>query len=173
MIAMQLVVDQPDRFSALVLASTRCTLDSSSQEKPVDRVALLREQGPEAAARSSAELIFSSRFRNQNPSYIQSFVSERMAFPKVPLMAAMNAAHGFNLSGELAIYKGPCLVIAGSEDALTKPADVRRVAECIPGSNFVLVEGAGHMIPVEQPTVFFAHLDRFFADHLGPATAAT
>jgi DNA-binding transcriptional MerR regulator len=42
---------------------------------------------------------------------------------------------------------------------------------CCGGSNFVLVEGAGHMIRVEQPGVFFARLDRFFSDHL-PATAA-
>ena len=87
-------------------------------------------------------------------------------------MAAMGAGQGFDLCSQLANYKAPCMVIAGSADVLTTPADVRHVAVCIPGSKFVIVEGAGHMIPVEQPAVFYGHLDKFLADHLMPAAAA-
>ena len=173
MISMQLTVDQPERFPAVVLASTRCRLDSGAKEKRVDRMAILREQGPEAAARSSAELVFSKRFMDENPGYIDSFIAQRIAFPKEPLMAAMGAGQGFNLCSQLAKYKAPCMVMAGSANVLTAPADVRHVAVCIPASKFVIVEGAGHMIPVEQPSVFYGHLDTFLADHLMPASAAS
>lgn len=162
MISMQLAVDQPQRFPTLVLTSTRCKVEASTAEKRVDRIAILRSQGPEASARSSAELVFSKRFISDNPAYIESFITQRIAFPPDALAAAMAAGLGFNVEGQLASYRGPCMVIAGSEDVLTKPEVVRDVAKAVPGSTFVMVEGAGHMIPVEQPSVYYSHLDKFF-----------
>lgn len=173
MISMQLAVDQPERFSALALASTRCKVEVSATEKRVDRIAILRSQGPEASARSSAELVFSKRFMDEHPDYVASFITQRIAFPPEPLAAAMAAGLGFNVESELSSYKGPCMVVAGSADALTKPEVVHYVAECVPGSKFVMVEGAGHMIPVEQPSVFYGHLDKFLADHLAYVSASS
>jgi 3-oxoadipate enol-lactonase len=166
MISMRLALDQPQRFPALILASTRCRVEPSPTESRVDRVAILREQGPEASARSSAQLVFSKRFIEENTHYIETFIKKRVAFPVEPLVAAMSAGRGFDVSEELGTFKGPSLVLAGSSDALTKPEYVRHVYECIKGSKFVMVEGAGHMIPVEQPSIFYAHLDGFFADHV-------
>lgn len=166
MISMQLAVDQQERFHALVLTSTRCKVETSATEKRVDRIAILRSQGPEASARSSAELVFSKRFMDENPTYIGEFITQRIAFPVEPLAAAMRAGVGFNVERQLGDYKGPCMVIAGSADALTKPDTVRQVADAVPGSTFVAVEGAGHMIPVEQPTIYYNHLDNFLANHV-------
>jgi len=169
MIAMQLALDEPRRFPALVLASTRCKVEADPAEKRVDRIAILRSQGAEASARSSAELVFSRGFMEGHPDYIARFIEQRIAFPVEALAAAMAAGRGFDVSAELAAYKGPCLVVAGSADALTNPEAVRQVSRCVPGSRFVMVEGAGHMIPVEQPAVFYGHLDEFLAAHVPPA----
>ena len=38
----------------------------------------------------------------------------------------------------------------GSEDRFSPPAAMKSMANEIPGSEFVLVEGAGHMAPVEK-----------------------
>jgi 3-oxoadipate enol-lactonase len=52
----------------------------------------------------------------------------------------------------LATIRVPSLVIVGSEDVLTPPAEMRRMAEAIPGSTFVEIPGAGHLANLEDPT---------------------
>ena len=140
---MRLALDEPERFIGLVLASTVCRVDTPPAGAMDDRVTRLREQGPETSARQSAELVFSPRFMEQHPAYINAFIAKRASFPPEPLIAAMQAGVGFDVCGRLATYKGSCVVMAGSADILTKPDTVRHVAASIPGSRFVTVEGAG------------------------------
>jgi 3-oxoadipate enol-lactonase len=51
----------------------------------------------------------------------------------------------------LSKIKIPTLVICGSEDKLSPPDVMKSMADKIPNANFVLVEGAGHMTPIENP----------------------
>ena len=46
------------------------------------------------------------------------------------------------------------LLMAGEHDELTPPAEVQAVAEAIDGARFVLIPGAGHMSPMENPRAF-------------------
>jgi pimeloyl-ACP methyl ester carboxylesterase len=45
----------------------------------------------------------------------------------------------------------PTLVITGQLDAWSPPAQHRAIAAAIPDSTLVIVEGAGHMLPLEAP----------------------
>ena len=45
----------------------------------------------------------------------------------------------------------PTLVICGSQDKLSPPAVMQAMADKIPNANFILVEEAGHMTPIERP----------------------
>jgi pimeloyl-ACP methyl ester carboxylesterase len=45
----------------------------------------------------------------------------------------------------------PVLVMTGSEDTWSGPAQHQAIAEAIPDSELVIVEGAGHMIQLEAP----------------------
>lgn len=45
----------------------------------------------------------------------------------------------------------PSLLICGELDALTPVQNMRSIAEKIPGSEFTVVAGAGHMTPLEAP----------------------
>ena len=91
------------------------------------------------------ELVFSPRFMEQHPAYINAFIAKRELSARASdrchasrrrLRRLRPARH----------YKGSCVVMAGSADILTKPDTVRHVAASIPGSRFVTVEGAGRII---------------------------
>ena len=164
MIAMQLALDEPERFSGLVLSCTLCRVTSPPPGSGTDRITELRAAGPEAAARSAANLIFSPAYREQHPEKMKAFLAKRAAFPMDALAAAMGAGSGFDIRDRLTTYRKPCAVIAGELDALTKADDVRLVAESVPGARFVTVAGAGHMVPVEQPAAFYQIVDEFIAD---------
>lgn len=45
----------------------------------------------------------------------------------------------------------PLLVLCGGADAVTPPDLHREMAALVPGARLVIVEGAGHMSPIEQP----------------------
>ncbi|KQP33683.1 alpha/beta hydrolase [Methylobacterium sp. Leaf104] len=45
----------------------------------------------------------------------------------------------------------PLLVLCGASDAVTPPAMHREMAALAPGARLVIVPGAGHMTPIEQP----------------------
>jgi 3-oxoadipate enol-lactonase len=45
----------------------------------------------------------------------------------------------------------PSLVIGGEQDPSTPPAQMRALAQAIPGARTVIVPGAGHLAPLERP----------------------
>lgn len=51
----------------------------------------------------------------------------------------------------LASLRMPCAVIVGSEDAITPPAVSEEMAGLLPDAELSVIEGAGHMTPMEAP----------------------
>ena len=45
----------------------------------------------------------------------------------------------------------PTLIIAAAQDALRGPEETRELALQLPGACLQVIEGSGHMIPLEQP----------------------
>ncbi len=62
---------------------------------------------------------------------------------------------------ELASYRVPTLVIAGSKDVLFTPEVLREVADTIPGAELVEFEGSGHSTYFEQPDRFNSTVSEF------------
>ncbi len=54
----------------------------------------------------------------------------------------------------LAEIRCPTLVLVGTEDVLTPPAESRKMAAAIPGSRRVELEGVGHLSNLESPEPF-------------------
>lgn len=61
----------------------------------------------------------------------------------------------------------PTLVAVGSEDRWAPPAQHAEFAAHIAGARFIVIEGAGHMLPAEKPT----ELNTAIAEWLGAARA--
>ena len=57
----------------------------------------------------------------------------------------------------------PTLVLCGALDVITPPTLSRRLADAIPGCDFVLIDGAGHLANIEKPLEFNAALDHFLS----------
>ncbi|MFK7800151.1 MAG: alpha/beta fold hydrolase [Anaerolineae bacterium] len=55
----------------------------------------------------------------------------------------------------------PTMFVAGEHDTLAPPAEMQAVAQRVPGSRFEVIEGAGHMVNVEQPAEFNEILQSF------------
>ena len=66
-----------------------------------------------------------------------------------------------DVSSRLAGLKIPTLVVAGADDAIFPSTEMEDFARAIPNAEFVRVERAGHMTPMENPSAFNDALDRF------------
>jgi len=82
----------------------------------------------------------------------------------VPLLAV-------DLTRDLGRIDRPTLVVGGTADILTPPAEARRLADRIPGARLVLFERAGHMLMLERADDFNALL-LDFAREVGVLPAA-
>jgi 3-oxoadipate enol-lactonase len=57
----------------------------------------------------------------------------------------------------------PTLVICGEHDVISPPAEMRAIAEGIPGSRYVEIKDAGHMAPLEKPAAVNAAIETFLS----------
>jgi pimeloyl-ACP methyl ester carboxylesterase len=71
----------------------------------------------------------------------------------------------FDRRKELADIKVPTLLVAGSEDKTAPAAMMERMAQKIPGAEYVLLEGCGHLGPMDRPEEFNAALLAFLKKH--------
>ncbi|HSO94511.1 MAG TPA: alpha/beta fold hydrolase [Acidimicrobiia bacterium] len=84
---------------------------------------------------------------------------------------ATTALLSLDLTAELPRLDIPTLVLGGTADVITPPAESRRLAELIPGAQLHLFEGAGHMLMLERSDAFDDLLLDFARD-LGVLPAA-
>lgn len=88
------------------------------------------------------------------------------ATPPAVLLADLRASDGFDVMAELGRLELPALILCGAEDRLTPVKFSRYLHEHIRGSTLEIVEGAGHMVMLEQPQATNAAI-RAFLERLG------
>jgi pimeloyl-ACP methyl ester carboxylesterase len=71
------------------------------------------------------------------------------------------ACRHFDFRGRLTGLKLPTLIVCGTEDRITPPRHSQRLHKEISGSTLVLIEKAGHMLPLEAPAELNAAIRQF------------
>jgi pimeloyl-ACP methyl ester carboxylesterase len=170
-IAQMMAVEHPDRLRSLTLAGTACRHQPWRLDMLARWQETAREHGVHAWARRAFPYLLGPRtawtfglFINllwpiilQQPAH--AFESQIQA-----LIGAPDCERGC-LSG----VSVPTLVVAGSKDTLTTPADAAEVASIIPGARLVTLKGAGHGLMLEAAPDFNAAV----LDFLGEVARST
>jgi pimeloyl-ACP methyl ester carboxylesterase len=68
----------------------------------------------------------------------------------------------------LAQLRLPVRVLCGREDRVTPPALAQTLADAIAGAQLHLIEGSGHMLPLEQPAEVLHHLQALITPLIQP-----
>lgn len=85
----------------------------------------------------------SAAFGGSGSDFARQFIAARIA----PLDEGRTMA-------EIAARVMPALLVAGSDDRVAPAAVMERMAQKIPGAEYVLLEGCGHLGPMDQPEAF-------------------
>jgi 3-oxoadipate enol-lactonase len=159
-VGMWLAVHAPERIDRLALACTSARF--GLRENWLARAATVRAQGMEAIADAVLLLWFTQRTHREDPALVSAYRAMLVSAEPEGYTACCEALADWDPGDELAAIRAPTLVLAGSEDPATPPAQGEAIARRIPRARMCVLEGAGHLANLEEPEAF----NRLLLDHL-------
>lgn len=93
-----------------------------------------------------------------DPALIERVEARSARTPPATTRQDWVSTNAFDRLGQLGSIAVPAVVVGGSDDRLTPPKYAEYLAAHIEGARLVLIEGAGHMLPVERPAELAAAL---------------
>lgn len=150
----------PTRVCALVLVDSRGEADAAEAAKARLATAekVLRD-GSGVVADAMVEKLFAP----EAPASLKEEWRRAMAAASPRgVAAALRAMAGrVDSFATLHAMRIPALIVVGEKDAITPPDCAERMHRAVRGSHMVIIPGAGHMTPVEQPEAFHGALRSF------------
>jgi 3-oxoadipate enol-lactonase len=168
-IAFEFLRQWRDRVRGLVLLDTRAEPDSAEARRGRDAAAaVVRERGPAAVAETMLPGVLSPATLRERPDVAERIRAMIAATPVSGIVGALAAMRDREGSESLlpTLAGLPTLVLVGEDDTLTPPDQARSMAQAIPGVQLVIIPGAAHLPPVEQPVATTTAL-RDFLGSLG------
>jgi 3-oxoadipate enol-lactonase len=155
-----LALHRPARIHSLVLACTSARF--GVRENWLARAATVRAEGVEAVADAVLQLWFTQRTHRDAPELVRAYRAMMVSAAREGYAGCCEALADWDPGDELAAIRAPTLVLAGSEDPATPPAQGEALARRIPTASLSVLEGAGHLANLEEPEAF----NRLLLDHL-------
>ncbi len=161
MIAQGVYGSRPDLVRALVLCDTGHKIGTAQMWN--DRISALEKGGIESLAEPILVRWFSSVFHEDQPAALQGYhnmLVRQTLEGYLGTCAALRDADYTAIAKSIAV---PTLCVVGEEDGATPPELVAELAGLINGSEFEIIEGAGHLPSIEQPDKLTDLMKKFFA----------
>ncbi len=158
----------PDRFHSLVLVSTSSNM-SPAREIWAGRIKTVAAEGmSKPIVEGSMQRWLSPDALKSKPELVARLSRMVAGTPPDGFIGWCEAIMNFNVTDRLKEVRIPVQVIAGALDPATPPAMMQVMHKEIAGSEYVEIPGTAHMLQVEEPATFHAHVLPFLAKH-GPA----
>ena len=151
-IALQFALSHPTRVKGLILVATGVRL----RVLPAILDGILTNTG------ATLDLVTRYAWGPNTPQQMVQLGRTQMAEVAPHVMANDYAAcNTFDVMDRLGQIAAPTLALGGTADQMTPPKYVAFLAEKIPGARLVMIEGAGHMVMLEQPDFVAQHVGQF------------
>lgn len=149
--AMWLGVHAPDRIESLILASTAARIGNALLWQ--ERIELVKSSGLQPLAKAAMDRWFTEGFRAAHPDVIDRYRQMLESCPAEGYVSCCAVLRDADLRGEIGGIAVPALVIAGTHDPVTPPADADAIRARIRHARVTLLDAA-HLANVEQPDAF-------------------
>ena len=171
MIAQEIALQHPDRVDALVLGATTPG-GPSAVVADDETLAFFRRRGEmpaEEAVWASVPYNYGPRTRAEHADRIGQDIAQRLRFPiePGPYKAQLDAGLGHDAHDRLPQIDHPTLIVHGDQDRMVSPTNAQLIAAEIPGADLMILPGAGHLYPTDEPQADPAIL-RFLSERSSP-----
>jgi len=153
----------PDRVRGLGLFSTRAAADTpEGRENRLKTAQKIHAEGLQTFSKGILPKLLGKTTLESNQACVCQVTG--MILANKPegvadaLLAMADRRDSDDLLGSIRI---PTLVVAGEEDSFIPPADAEAMATKIPGAELHVIQGAGHLVNLEQPIPFQQVLKKF------------
>lgn len=165
LVALWLGVNHPERVDRLVLADTAARV--GTEEGWTARVEAVRRGGTASVRDAVMGRFFSARFRERDPATVATAGDVLSTTPDDGYIGACQALATADLRSRVGDVRAPTLVLVGSEDEATPPADAHALHAGIPDSVLHTIPDAGHLANLERPGAFTAVVTSFLTAAAG------
>jgi len=166
-VAQEMYARFPDRIAALVLAFTSPAFGGAGSQ--FARQFIAARLGPLDEGKTMAQvakaLMPSMRGTKSDPQGLAHAERVMSAIPPETYRKAVQMLTTFDRKDQLEKIAVPTLLVAGSDDRIAPFAVMESMARRIPHAEFVLLEGCGHLGPMDQPQAFNGALENFLQRH--------
>lgn len=164
-VALEVIARAPGRVARLALLDTGAGgPDEAEASGRMMLIDLARAEGMAAVAREWLPPMLGSNSRD-NQGLVEG-ITEMLGRCTAEIFAGQQKAL-LERPDRSTLLKGiacPTLVATGSEDAWASPAQHSSMADAIPHAGLRIVEGSGHMLPVEAPEILTSLLVDLLCD---------
>ncbi|MEU5974756.1 alpha/beta fold hydrolase [Streptomyces sp. NPDC047315] len=160
-VGLDLALRRPDRVASLALVAASPRFGTADEFR--QRGVVVRTNGLDPMAHAAPEAWFTQGFASAQPAIVEWAVQMVRTTDPGCYIAACEALAAFDVRSELGRVGVPTLVVVGSEDKVTGPAEARTLVAGIRDARLALVPGASHLAPVEQPAAVTDLLVRHFS----------
>jgi pimeloyl-ACP methyl ester carboxylesterase len=153
------------RLRGLILCDTRAAADSPEAARLRGQTAdrLLRE-GPAVLIETMLPRLVAPATVRQRPEIVAGLGDVIVRGNAQGLAAALRGmARRPDFTQLLGAIACPTLLVVGSEDVISPPAEMAAIARAMPAARLVEIAGAGHMSPLERPAELNAAVLQFLA----------
>src|SRR5215217_7249009 len=172
-VAQELTLNYPQRVERLVLSAGYC--GGKEAEYPSGQAAetLMTLASPEVLLNMTAEqqamilapIMFPPEWLEEHPEILNTTVIQltpvRSASPEIIQQQGLAVGTWKGSCDRLSSITQPTLLIVGDQDLLAPPANSAMMAERIPNSRLVILEGTGHGAMWQIPDEFTASIQNF------------
>ncbi|HEY6944768.1 MAG TPA: 3-oxoadipate enol-lactonase [Candidatus Acidoferrum sp.] len=158
MIGILLAAQVPQRLNKLVLSSTAAKI--GTHEMWNARIDAVRKSGMKQVAAAAIERWFTPDFRAKNPSVVANIQRIVESTNSEGYISNCAAVRDFDFRDQLSAIRTPTLVISGTHDPATTPADGHFLAHRIPNARYIELNGA-HLSNIEDADRFTREVSGF------------
>jgi 3-oxoadipate enol-lactonase len=161
LVAQGLYAIRPEIVRALILCDTAHKIGTAETWNA--RIDTVRRSGIDAIADRVMKLWFTPSFHADKPAFLAGCRAMLARQPVEGYRGTCAAVRDADHTEAVGRINVPTLCLAGDQDGSTPPPLVRSMADLIPGAEFAIIEGAGHIPCVEQPAQLVARIREFLA----------
>lgn len=153
-IAQEAALARPDRVAKLVLMATNFGGPKALPPTPAAMEAMTnREGGARAVAERALKVNASAGFAGRHPDRAEEYFRyrEHVGMTADSYRAQLLAGATHDAQARVSGLKMPVLILQGDQDLVVPPENAALLKARIPQAQVRMVEGAGHLLPVERP----------------------
>lgn len=162
-VLMRLLKTMSDQVRAGIFVSTRAGADSPEiRAKRFKNIELVEKEGVPAFVEKQLSVLLGKTAQESSPVTVQLAREIALESSATAINAALRGMAGRPDSSDLLKRADfPMLFMAGTEDNVIAPTEMEQLSKLRSGSEFELIQGAGHLLNLEQRNAFHEAVSTF------------